>query len=64
MLTAFCRNGLTGNLVKYNVECDDMAAVAEAMKEELGDEYKAPILFSIPCGKGSLKEQPEIVERA
>lgn len=64
MLTAYCRSALTGKLVKYNVECDDMPAVAEAMKEELGSEYKAPVLFSIDCGKASLKGQPEPVERA
>ena len=64
MLTAYTRSAITGKLCKFVVDCDDRAAVAEAMKEELGKEFKAPVMFSIECGKASLKGQPEPVEVA
>lgn len=64
MLTAYTRSALTGKLCKFVVDCNDMPAVAEAMKEELGKEYRAPVLFSIDCGKASLKGQPEPMESA
>ena len=43
MLTAYTRSALTGKLCKFVVECDDMPAVTEAMKDELGKEFKAPV---------------------
>ena len=68
MLTAYCRNQLTKKLAAYKIDGDfsseDIAELSKGISDDLGKEFRKPILFSIPCGKGSLKEQPEPVEVA
>ena len=68
MLTAYCRNKLTKKLAAYKIDGDfsseDIAELSKGISEDLGSEFKGPVLFSVPCGKASLKGQPEPVEVA
>lgn len=67
MLTAYCRSVITGKLVAYRVEdvsVEDMEVVSSEIKSQLGGDFLGPVLFSIDCGKASLKGQPEPVEVA